>query len=40
MKELNNKYKEKEQKYLLEIDLLKQKILKLEEKNNLFNKMV
>ena len=40
MKELNIKYKEKEQKYLLEIDLLKQKILKLEEKNNLFNKMV
>ena len=40
IKELNNKSKDNEQKYLIEIDLLKQKILKLEEKNCLFNKII
>ena len=40
LKILNNIYKQNEQNYLEEIDLLKQKILKLEEKNNLFNDLL
>ena len=39
LKILNNIHKETERIYLDEIELLKQKILKLEEKNNLFNKI-
>ena len=37
---LYNIYKENENAYVEEIKLLKQKILKLEEKNNLFNKII
>ena len=36
---LNNIYRLKEKIYLDEIDLLKQKVLKMEEKNELFNKL-
>ena len=37
---INDLYKEKEKNYIEIIDLLKQKILKLDEKNNLYNKII
>ena len=40
IKKINHLYKEKELNYIEIIDLLKQKILKLDEKNNLYNKII
>ena len=40
LKILIKMYKDTEKKYTEEIELLKEKILKLEEKNNLFNKIM
>ena len=40
IKKINDLYKEKELNYIEIIDLLKQKILKLDEKNNLYNKII